>query len=100
MPDRISLLAPYPFLQTQPGLFTWTDIFDIADRALYAAKYSGRNAWVGLLSTDKTKPENLYITSEKGKKKMLANIEQLLQNGQLEVTSSIDDKNSLVWRKP
>ena len=92
--------ACYPFLQAQPNLFTWEEVFDIADMALYAAKNSGRNAWVGLFSTDKTKPGNLYLETEKGKKKMLPNIERLLENGELDITTSLPDKNSIKWRKP
>jgi two-component system cell cycle response regulator len=92
--------ACYPFLQAQPDLFTWEEVFDIADMALYAAKNSGRNAWVGLFSTDKTEPGNLYLETEKGKKKMLPNIEELLENGELDITTSLPDKNSIKWRKP
>ncbi len=92
--------ACYPFLQTQPALFTWEEVFDIADMALYAAKNSGRNAWVGLFSTDKTKPGNLYRETEKGKKKMLPDIEGLLENGELDIITSLSDKNSIKWRKP
>jgi hypothetical protein len=92
--------ACYPFLQAQPDLFTWEEVFDIADIALYAAKNSGRNAWVGLSSTDKTKPGNLFKETEKGKKKMLPNIEALLENGELDITTSLSDKKSIKWRKP
>jgi two-component system cell cycle response regulator len=91
--------ACHPFLEAQPDLFTWEDVFDIADIALYAAKNSGRNAWVGLFSTGKTKPENLYQETEKGKKKMLPNIEELLENGELYITTSLSDKNLIKWRK-
>lgn len=92
--------ATYPFLQSQPDLFTWEEVFDIADIALYAAKNSGRNAWVGLFSTKKTIPENLYLPTEKGKKKMLPNIEQLIKNGEIDTTTSLVDKTSIKWRKP
>ncbi|HLP45060.1 MAG TPA: diguanylate cyclase [Candidatus Kapabacteria bacterium] len=92
--------AAYPFLQTQSDLFTWEEVFDIADIALYAAKNSGRNGWVGIFSTDKVNPDNLYRQNEKGKKKMLPNIEQLLENGELDVQTSLSDKKSLIWRKP
>jgi two-component system cell cycle response regulator len=91
--------ATHPFLQSQPALFNWEQVFDIADMALYAAKNSGRNAWVGLFSTDKTNPGNLYLQTEKGKKKMLPNIEELLENGELDITTSLPDKNSIKWRK-
>jgi predicted signal transduction protein with EAL and GGDEF domain len=92
--------ACYPFIRSQPGKVEWNEVEKIADIALYAAKNSGRNAWVGLFSTDKTKPGNLYQETEKGKKKMLPNIERLLENGELDITTSLSDKNSIKWRKP
>jgi two-component system cell cycle response regulator len=92
--------ACYPFIRSQPDEVEWNDVVKIADMALYAAKNSGRNAWVGLFSTDKTKPGNLYQETEKGKKKMLLNIEQLLENGELDITTSLPNKKSIKWRKP
>jgi len=92
--------ACYPFIRSQPDKVEWNDVVKIADMALYAAKNSGRNAWVGLFSTDKTKPGNLFQETEKGKKKMLPNIEELLENHELEITTSLSDKNSIKWHKP
>lgn len=42
--------APYPFFPgiEDHGEQPWQDAIRLADRALYAAKNSGRNAWVGL----------------------------------------------------
>ena len=42
--------APYPFFAgvEDHGEQPWQDAIRLADRALYAAKHSGRNAWVGL----------------------------------------------------
>lgn len=42
--------APYPFFPgiEDHGEQPWQDAIRLADRALYAAKGSGRNAWVGL----------------------------------------------------
>ncbi|MBY0572267.1 MAG: diguanylate cyclase, partial [Undibacterium sp.] len=41
-------LSSYPFVPTNPDIFTWEQVIDIADQCLYAAKHGGRNAWVGL----------------------------------------------------
>lgn len=44
--------APYPFYVDGPAAderpITWQDVTKLADRALYAVKNSGRNAWAGL----------------------------------------------------
>jgi len=40
--------ASFPFLPSAAVLLSWEDVVTIADHALYAAKRSGRNAWVGL----------------------------------------------------
>jgi len=39
----------FPFLPSEVGTFSWEQIIDIADACLFAAKRSGRNAWVGLV---------------------------------------------------
>ncbi|MBB5207990.1 GGDEF domain-containing protein [Chiayiivirga flava] len=46
--------APYPFFPDHEdhGAEAWQDAIRLADRALYAAKHSGRNAWVGLWGHD------------------------------------------------
>ena len=39
----------FPFLPDAIAKFTWEQVVDIADACLYAAKRSGRNAWVGIV---------------------------------------------------
>lgn len=40
--------VPFPFCGHNPAAMTWLECIDIADKALYTAKYAGRNAWVGV----------------------------------------------------
>jgi len=40
--------APYPLFVGRPGRPGWETVVDLADQALYRAKASGRNGWVGL----------------------------------------------------
>ena len=42
--------ACYPFVRAEPDLYSWEDVLNLADLALYAAKET-RNAWVGYVST-------------------------------------------------
>lgn len=39
--------VPFPFCCHNPNETSWLDCIDIADKALYTAKYAGRDAWVG-----------------------------------------------------
>ncbi|MGY6519081.1 MAG: diguanylate cyclase [Lysobacteraceae bacterium] len=41
--------APWPFSLRFPQLGDWEQSVNLADRALYAAKAAGKNAWVGVL---------------------------------------------------
>jgi len=42
--------ACMPYEPGRPSGKTWQQVVNLADQALYAAKHSGRNAWVGLQS--------------------------------------------------
>ncbi|MDQ3205801.1 MAG: diguanylate cyclase [Pseudomonadota bacterium] len=42
-------LAPWPLSARWPALGDWEQSVSLADRALYAAKASGKNAWVGVV---------------------------------------------------
>ena len=84
--------ATYPFILDQPGELSWEQVVAITDKALYAAKDSGGGSWVGMLSTDKTKPANLS-------RKIHEDIKQLLKNEELEILTSVPKITDLVWEK-
>ncbi len=46
--------ACYPFVTESPKLYSWEEVIDIADRALYIAKRHGPNMWAGIFGTDRT----------------------------------------------
>lgn len=85
--------AFYPFLSNNPRLFNWEQVMAVADRALYVAKKSGRNAWVGVYETEKTRQiEPLRLMPL-----INGRIEELVAEGKLELRTSIPDHDHLVW---
>ncbi len=46
--------ACYPFVADNPKLYSWEEVVDIADRALYVAKRHGPNMWAGIFGTERT----------------------------------------------
>ena len=49
--------AAFPFYPLYPTAFNWEQVVDRADQALYVAKRSGRNTWVGLRGAPTGNPE-------------------------------------------
>jgi diguanylate cyclase (GGDEF)-like protein len=46
--------ACFPLAPAHPQALAWNAVVDVADGALYEAKHSGRNAWVGVLGAAPT----------------------------------------------
>lgn len=73
--------ACLPFLPRRPHALGWQDVVRLADLALYAAKRSGRDAWVGLHATEAAQPEGLLAQAQ-------AAPQQALRQGEVRVSSS------------
>lgn len=74
--------ATYPFYCHVPETLTWEQVVDTADRALYIAKRSGRNCWVGISSSG-----NLHQTPINPATQI--NLPVLFALNQLEIVSSL-----------
>ncbi len=51
--------APFPFANLHPEALTWQETLALADVALYAAKKSGRNSWIGFTGYQSPELEQL-----------------------------------------
>ena len=71
----------FPFLPSAPRLFSWEQVLDMADRALYRAKQTGRNRWVGVLSVPQVDPAVLMQHKDD-------ELDQLARAGIVELPSS------------
>ena len=86
--------ACYPFFREQLDALSWEQVISVADRALYVAKASGRNAWVGFHPGLAALPIQGLFGS------ISNNTTQLVREGTLRVTSSVEDTKALVWDLP
>jgi hypothetical protein len=75
-----------------PGALNWMQVVDIADLALYAAKKSSRNAWVGLMAADTpTSPAEMVAAQ------IFSDPADLIARKEIEALTSLDG-NSLLWK--
>jgi predicted signal transduction protein with EAL and GGDEF domain len=80
--------AFYPFIPSAPTRITWEQVVTIADRALYGAKASGRNAWVGIFSTSATPLDAVHLINHMP--------ELLALERRIDVQTSFSDRE-MVW---
>jgi len=80
----------FPFIPNAPQAFEWSRVVNFADRALYVAKRSGRNAWVGFYPSDLMTPAQLTD-------RLPADVEGLVREGGLNVFTSLPSVERLDW---
>lgn len=85
-------VAAFPFFPDQPNKASWEQVINIADRALYCAKSSGRDCWVQLGSSADTEHYNQLLHDLENDHLLDA-----VDRGKLMVSSS-KPADSLVWR--
>jgi diguanylate cyclase (GGDEF)-like protein len=76
--------ACFPFMQSQPRLFSWTEVVELADQGLYLAKRSGRNAWAAVYSTPQSRPEGLFP-------RLIHHLEDALAGGEAKLVTSLEN---------
>lgn len=84
--------ACYPFIPAHPKALQWSEVVEIAGKALQAAKKSGQNGGgcIGLMATEDTKPDNLMS-------RIRENIKDLLDKRVLQVLQCMPGNISPVW---
>ena len=82
--------ACFPLVPEQPALLGWEQVVDLADHCLYAAKRSGRDAWVGVLAAEGGDPQAIWRGVPNG-------IPALLAEGHLEACVSPGVVGDLDW---
>ena len=82
--------ACYPFIPGCPQVIEWSEVIEIADKALAAARKTGHSGYVGIMATENTRSENLMERIRK-------NLKELLDKRVLEAFHSLPDDVSLAW---
>lgn len=82
--------ACFPFYSDRPGEYNWTQVVDIADRCLYAAKHSGRNCWVGLTGVEGLETIDHF-------QRLMAEPQQVIQEGWVNLYTSVSHPAHLGW---
>ncbi|QOC21308.1 diguanylate cyclase [Wenzhouxiangella sp. AB-CW3] len=82
--------AQYPMFPANPDRIHWEEVINVADRCLYAAKQSWRDAWVGVCWNEPSSPEPLP-------KRISPAIPDLIESGRLKLCTSRPDHVGLVW---
>ncbi len=89
----------FPFMPSAPNLFSWEQVLDMADQALYRAKQAGRDRWVGVLSVPQVDPAVLMKHKDDDLEQLAsADIVELPTDGA--TPSSLDEADPLSLNPP
>jgi diguanylate cyclase (GGDEF)-like protein len=90
LPDGVRLnktcsigFASFPFVVSEPRCIGWQEVVSLVDMALYAAKRAGRDAWVGMIATDKTSAPTLVPALKAG-------AAGVVSRGEIELSTNLD----------
>ena len=81
--------SAYPVIESAPEAHSWEDAVKMADQCLYAAKRSGRDAWVGVIV-----PANLPDPGPR----MASELGALVEAGEVPALTSLPNATPLVWQ--
>lgn len=81
--------AAFPAIESAPQAHPWEAVVKMADQCLYAAKLSGRDAWVGLIMPEDATDPGPRMGTELG---------ALVAEGRVKVLSSLPDGTQLRWQ--
>lgn len=82
--------AAFPVIEGAPNLFSWEEAVELADQCLYAAKKSGRDAWVGVMVPDEAQGEG---------RKLLQRVPALATEGHVKILTSFPEGTALSWHE-
>lgn len=81
--------AAFPVIESAPDAHQWEDAVKMADQCLYAAKHSGRNAWVGIVPGPEAADPGPRMASELG---------ALVREGQVQAITSLPAGTDYRWQ--
>ncbi|MBD8526382.1 ligand-binding sensor domain-containing diguanylate cyclase [Pseudomarimonas arenosa] len=82
--------ACFPFVSQAPEALTWQQVVELADRCLYAAKQSQRNAWVGIVSGQNVSTADFF-------ERWNSQPQDLVASGEVTVHTSLSAGTHIQW---
>jgi diguanylate cyclase (GGDEF)-like protein len=82
--------AAFPLRVGMPERPSWESVVELADQALYVAKSSGRNGWLGVSGAQQATGDMLESQLAKG-------LHSLVEQGLCEIQHSFADSAELIW---